>query len=313
MQVKTCIVCIVKQRFSALRVLSRFLTVLTCILILAGGLVTSTGSGLSVPDWPLSYGTLFPHMHGGVRFEHTHRLIAGSVAILTFILLIVTLKKENRKWVTRLTWIAFLTVVLQAVLGGITVLYKLPLAVSALHACLAQSFFALAACLTLFHSNTWLDTLPILTDEASSLMRLSIMTSGFIFLQLILGALVRHAHHKTILIFHIVLAFIILLHIILLMIKINRSAFTLLPISRASFFLGLAAVFQFFLGLASFIYKFVLEKTTTVRPSEVIFATLHQTLGALILATSVVLSVLIVKYVKQSGQLAFESSFQSTS
>ncbi|MGH7896777.1 MAG: COX15/CtaA family protein, partial [Candidatus Binatia bacterium] len=103
-------------------------------LVFAGGLVTSTGSALSVPDWPLSFGQMFPPMVGGVRFEHGHRMIAGTVGMLMLVLAIWTWREEPRSSVRRLAAAALAAVVVQALLGGITVLYLLPTAVSVAHA-----------------------------------------------------------------------------------------------------------------------------------------------------------------------------------
>ncbi|MCI0410935.1 MAG: COX15/CtaA family protein, partial [Acidobacteria bacterium] len=113
-----------------------FTALSTLLLVLAGGLVTSTGSSLSVPDWPLSFGQVFPKMEGGVFYEHGHRMIAASVGLLVSVLMVWLLKSEPRRWVRRLGVAAFLAVVAQGVLGGITVLFKLPLLVSMGHACL---------------------------------------------------------------------------------------------------------------------------------------------------------------------------------
>ena len=113
----------------------------TFLLIVAGALVTSTGSGLAVPDWPLSFGQYFPEMTGGVFFEHGHRMIAGTVGILTTVLAVWLWVKEKRRWICWLGTGAWLAVITQAVLGGITVLHKLPTIVSASHAVLAQIFF----------------------------------------------------------------------------------------------------------------------------------------------------------------------------
>jgi len=127
---------------------SQFTAGATLILIVAGGLVTSTGSGLAVPDWPLSFGTLFPEMTGGVLYEHGHRLIAGTVALLAIALMIWILKKETRRWVKVIAVTAVAAVLCQALLGGLTVLFRLPTPISVSHACLAQLFF----CLIAYHS-----------------------------------------------------------------------------------------------------------------------------------------------------------------
>src|SRR5256712_7320116 len=102
----------------------------TLVLLAAGGLVTSTGSGLAVPDWPLSFGTIFPPMTGGVLFEHGHRLVAAAVGLLTAVLAAWFALREGRSWVRRLAYVAVAAVVAQGLLGGLTVLLRLPPAVS---------------------------------------------------------------------------------------------------------------------------------------------------------------------------------------
>src|SRR6185437_8215299 len=106
----------------------------TFILIFVGGLVTSTGSALAVPDWPLAYGHLVPKLVGGVRFEYGHRVVAGVVVLLTIILAAWTAMVERRSWVRKTAFAAAVIIVVQAILGGITVLYLLPLPVAVAHA-----------------------------------------------------------------------------------------------------------------------------------------------------------------------------------
>ena len=168
-----------------------FTTVMSFLLIIAGGLVTSTGSGLSVPDWPLSYGTLFPPMVGGIRFEHTHRMIAGMVGLLTLILAIWLFVTEPRRSVRWLGIGAFGLIVLQALLGGLTVLWQLPPAVSVLHACLGQTFFATMVVLTMTLSPGWMAKIAYSPTSFPS-ARLPILTTTVLYAQLILGAILRH-------------------------------------------------------------------------------------------------------------------------
>jgi len=118
-----------------------FLSASTLFLIFIGGLVTSTHSGLAVPDWPLSYGRLMPTMTGGILFEHGHRMVAATIGFLTILLAIWFGFKEPRAWVKWAGWGALGLVVLQGVLGGLTVLFRLPASISISHAALAQSFF----------------------------------------------------------------------------------------------------------------------------------------------------------------------------
>jgi cytochrome c oxidase assembly protein subunit 15 len=167
--------------------------VCTLILVFVGGLVTSTDSGLAVPDWPLSYGQVFPPMPGGVFYEHSHRLVAASVGFLTVILAMWLWRKEPRRWVRGLGGLALLTVVCQGVLGGITVLYLLPTAVSVSHAGLAQIFLCLGVSIAVFTSRSWQDEAARIDEEAGvSLRALTVAATAAIYIQTILGALMRH-------------------------------------------------------------------------------------------------------------------------
>jgi heme a synthase len=162
----------------------------TFALLFIGGLVTSTGSGLAVPDWPLSFGQVFPRMQGGVLFEHGHRLAAALVGCLTVVLALWTVVGEPRPRVRALGLLALLAVILQGVLGGVTVLYKLPLAVSVTHACLAQAFFCLTVALAAVTGRAWDAPRPQVAPPA--LARLAGVTTALVFAQLVLGALMRH-------------------------------------------------------------------------------------------------------------------------
>lgn len=182
-----------------------FVMCATFILIFAGGLVTSTGSGLSVPDWPLSFGQLFPKMEGGIFFEHGHRMIAGTVLVLTMILSVLLWKFESEIWVKYIGLFAIISVLLQAVLGGITVLLKLPLWVSVSHAGLAQLFFCFIVTIAVATDPGWHllnakiskaiengQTLQKISKKISITIYLSIITTITIYLQILLGAIMRH-------------------------------------------------------------------------------------------------------------------------
>ncbi len=178
----------------------------TFLLVVAGALVTSTGSGLSVPDWPTSYGWsmfTFPMSRwvGGIEYEHVHRLIATTVGMLTIGMVIAYYRVERRKWVRRLTLAVLGAIVAQGLLGGLTVLTKLPPAVSSAHAGLAEIVFVLTVSLAIFTSRGWAtayEPAGRAVDPASSLAgdsrlrRLSVATICAVYLQIILGAVMRH-------------------------------------------------------------------------------------------------------------------------
>jgi cytochrome c oxidase assembly protein subunit 15 len=178
-----------------LRNFSMVLAVSTLLLIIAGGLVTSTDSGLSVPDWPLSYGMVMPPMVGGILYEHGHRMIATLVGLLTVILLVLVIRKEERTWMKKLAGIALFAVILQGVLGGLTVLYLLPTWISVSHASLAQTFFCVVAGIALFESSWWQNgELSVVQNEkVKSLFSFGIFVVAAVYVQLILGALMRHS------------------------------------------------------------------------------------------------------------------------
>ena len=173
----------------------------TAFLIFVGGLVTSTQSGLSVPDWPTTYGWnmfRFPFSKwvGGIFYEHSHRLVASTVGFLTVILTLWTWMKEKRSWVRWLSTAALGAVIMQGVFGGLTVIFLLPAWISTVHACLAQTFFCLIIAMAVVTSPQWKRGLPLIKSHAESvpLQTLCVMTTSAVYVQLILGALMRHTN-----------------------------------------------------------------------------------------------------------------------
>jgi cytochrome c oxidase assembly protein subunit 15 len=163
----------------------------TLVLIFVGGLVTSTGSGLSVPDWPLSYGRLMPPMVGGIFYEHGHRMAASAVGFLTLVLAVWTARAEPRAGLRWLAWGALGAVIAQGVLGGLTVIFLLPTAVSVAHACLAQTFFCITIALAYASSREWIGAPPA-RDDARGVRAAGALATVVVFVQLLLGAVMRH-------------------------------------------------------------------------------------------------------------------------
>ena len=174
----------------------------TVFLVFAGSLVTSTDSGLAVPDWPTTYGWnmfSFPPSKwvGGILYEHGHRLIASGVGVLTIVLAVWLWLAEQRRWLRWLAVAAIGTVVAQGILGGLTVLFFLPAAISTAHAGLAEIFFSLTVAIALFTSPNWIagygrrDVGQPGVDDGP-LRRLATATTALIYVQILVGATMRH-------------------------------------------------------------------------------------------------------------------------
>lgn len=170
----------------------------TFLLLGAGGLVTSHEAGMSVPDWPNSYGYnmfLFPPSKwiGGIFYEHTHRLWATVVGTMTTVLAVWLWLKEPRQWMKWLGVVAFLLVVAQGVLGGLRVTLKLD-NLGAVHGVVGQTFFVLMCAIALFTSGFWHALSKLKLEVPRSLRTIVLITTLLIFCQLILGSTMRAQH-----------------------------------------------------------------------------------------------------------------------
>lgn len=264
-----------------------FLSFCTFLLLIAGGLVTSHEAGLAVPDWPLSYGQFFPPMVGNIFWEHGHRMIAGFVGLLTLAFVIVLHRAESRIWMRHLGTAMLAAVVFQAILGGLTVKLMLPPAVSIFHACLAQTFFCLTIAAAYFLSPGFIKAGLLAAGEDdkadAGFYRLLRFTTILVFIQLILGATVRHTGHGHAVVTHIVLAFLIALHIVLILVKSQRES-SKEDVSIPILLLGILTVIQMGLGMGSFIFTRMIERAGhSPSVAEIYFTAAHQSGGALIL------------------------------
>jgi heme A synthase len=174
-----------RHRFALLVAVSAFL------LVIAGSLVTTTGSALAVPDWPLAFGQAFPRMEGGVLYEHGHRMIAGVVVILVLALEVWTELEERRPAVRWLARAMAFSILVQALLGGLTVLLRLPVAISVSHAAVAELLFAMTVVMADMTASRE-SRVASRDSDAGSARGLSRITVVAVFLQILLGAVVRH-------------------------------------------------------------------------------------------------------------------------
>jgi len=263
----------------------------TFLLIIAGALVTGNEAGLAVPDWPLSYGSLMPPMVGNIRYEHGHRMVATFVGLLTIVLAVWLWRRESRKTVRNLGFIALGTVVSQGVLGGLTVLFFLPTVISVSHACLAQAFFCIVVSLALMTSPGWhnSDATRVPESQNAPLLRLSAVTTGAIYFQLILGAALRHA--KSGIVLHVLGAFIVTTLAFLVVTRVFRHYAKYPKLVRPASLLSLLLLAQLFLGVGSYLVR--LAARNDIQPALVMVTvtTAHVAVGALVLATSLALAI----------------------
>ncbi|MFL6245570.1 MAG: COX15/CtaA family protein [Thermoanaerobaculia bacterium] len=183
------------QSPAGLRRFTKFVAVSTLFLIFAGAMVTSTGSGLAVPDWPTTYGEnmfTFPLAKwvGGIFYEHGHRLIASTVGFLTILQAIWLQRREPKKFVRTLGWLSLSAVIVQGLLGGLTVLLLLPKAVSISHAALAEIFFCLNVSIAFFTSR-WYHELRTM-EKGDAPVRMAWGLTALVYLQILAGAVLRH-------------------------------------------------------------------------------------------------------------------------
>jgi heme A synthase len=166
----------------------------TLILLWLGSIVHATQSSLACPDWPTCHGTMVPVMTGGIFWEHLHRLVAGGL-VLMWILSTWIARNEtrDRPWIFKAALAGVALLVVQAVFGGITVIFRLPPLVSTTHLALAMGFLALAT--TLASRTGWAGEARTMSPEvAAGIRRYGLLTALLVFVQIVLGGLVRHLH-----------------------------------------------------------------------------------------------------------------------
>lgn len=268
----------------------------TFFLLIAGALVTSNDAGLSVPDWPLSYGSLTPPMVGGIFYEHGHRVIAASVGLLSIVLAVWLWRVETRRWVRWLGVAAVGAVIAQGILGGLTVLFFLPPAVSSAHAALAQLFFCTILSIALFTGAWWQRTRPLAGDAGSPRIHsLAAVTAAAVLVQLLLGAAFRHKGFGIVP--HLVGAAVVTV-LIFVLARTLRVRFSGIPVLRnASRLLHVLIGVQLLLGAAAWWSRVYGAQFPQPIPVMVSLTVIHTVSGALVLASTVLLTLVCYRTV----------------
>jgi cytochrome c oxidase assembly protein subunit 15 len=279
-------------------VFATFVACTTFVLIVAGALVTSNDAGLAVPDWPTSFGSFaMPRMVGGVLYEHGHRMIAGATAILTVALALWTWLVDRRGWMKKLAWAAFSTILVQAILGGITVLHFLPPAVSTAHALVGQSFFCIAVVIALFTGKRFLEEEPrtAVDRRRPTLLTLTVLSVAVLCVQLVLGGMFRHKGMGWQP--HVLNTITVVVLLTWTAIRTLSHHSQIEALRRPAILMLALMLLQLGLGFLAFVTK-VIEGPSAVQPlPTMVWSTVsHVATGALLLATTVVLAIQTYRY-----------------
>ncbi|HUO24644.1 MAG TPA: COX15/CtaA family protein [Candidatus Aquilonibacter sp.] len=284
---------------------------MTFLVITAGALVTSNDAGLSVPDWPTSFGYLVkvPHFVGGVRYEWSHRMIAGTLVTLTLAIAIWTLLVERRRWMRWLAVGAFCTVIVQAILGGLTVLFFQPPAVSTAHAAVAQTFFCIAVAIALFTGREWIEEVPRVEFDSRrpSLFTLTLLSIFVLYVQLILGGMFRH--HGMSWWPHVANAVIVTFVLTWTAVRALSVYSRIEAVRRTAILMLSLLILQLCLGFAAFVTRVEWGKDAAQPELPMVVATVsHVAVGALLLATTVILAIQVWRHIP----VAFEERVPQT-
>jgi heme a synthase len=283
----------------------RFAVFVVCwaiLLLIAGALVTSNEAALSVPDWPLSYGTLTPPMVGGIRYEHSHRVIAAVLGLLSIVLAVWVWAKDERRWLRWFSVIAVAGIAAQGVLGGEVVRQLLHYWLPVAHACFAQIVFAALLSIAVFTSRWWISDQPQLEDTGSpSIHSLAIANAVVIYLQVILGAGFRH---KEIPVWpHMVGALIVLGMVIWLAAVLRRRFEKSAAISKTRILLHAILGTQLLLGLGAYWSRLTTADAPQPMPLMVTLTVLHTVVGAILFGVSILIVLLCYRLVPRRREL----------
>jgi len=275
----------------------------TFVVITAGALVTSNDAGLSVPDWPTSFGYLVkvPHFVGGVRYEWSHRMVAGTLVTLTLAIAIWTLLVERRRWMRWLAVGAFCTVIAQAILGGLTVLLFQPPWISTAHATVAQTFFCIAVSIALFTGRRFVEDDPRveLDQRRPSLFILTLLSIFVLYVQLILGGMFRH--HGMSWWPHVLNAVIVTFVLSWTAIRAISNYSNIAAVRRPAILMLSLLITQLCLGFTAFVTRVAWGRNAAQPELPMVAATVaHVAVGALLLATTVILAIQVWRHVPVS-------------
>jgi len=275
----------------------------TFVLLNAGALVTSNDAGLSIPDWPLAYGSFVPPFVGGIRYEYSHRVFAAFVGCLTIGLAAWLWRAEKRSWMRWLGLAALGGVIAQGILGGLTVkTYQLP-PVSAAHGTLAQLFFSTLVAIAVFTGSWWQGDLPEFDDTASPRIRtLVLWTLAAVFGQLILGAAFRHKGFGIIP--HLVGAVVVTILVFMTAGALKRRFREVPALRTCALYLHILIGVQLLLGAGAYWSRLYSAGFPQPIAVMVTLTVAHTVTGALVLAVTLVTTLIVYRMIRAESAAA---------
>jgi cytochrome c oxidase assembly protein subunit 15 len=282
-----------------------FAAAFTLPLLFVGGSVTTYRVGMAVPDWPQTFGVnmfLYDFWNApfGVRVEHSHRLYGAAVGLATVGLFAWFLAFEPRRRMKVLGVVALLAVIIQGVLGG-TRVTQVSTFLAAVHGCTGQAFFGLMVALCVLTGRDWLGQAEPVADPRRIRLT-SLVMLGLVYGQIVLGAWLRHYGTIDALVLHALAAVAVWFHALFLFARVERNKNMTAALVPSARFLAFSATLQIVLGLISFVY--LLPFDGTPRPVgfyQAVIRTGHQTNGALLLASAVVLALRSVRHLRPAA------------
>jgi cytochrome c oxidase assembly protein subunit 15 len=251
----------------------------------------------------LSYGKVMPEMKGGVFYEHGHRMIATLVGFFTVILAIWLWRVDPRRWMRNLGFCAVAAVIVQGVLGGMTVKFMLPKPVSISHACLAQLFFSTTVAIAVFTSPSWRRGPEIVEDSGwPSLRSLALSAPIFVLVQLALGAGYRHQAFSVLP--HIFGAIFVTGFLITVAVFVLAQFGSHPVLTRTAWTLMGITIVQVVLGIVAYLARLSSLNSPLPVQSTVLLTVLHVATGALTMACAVVLAIQVRRNVRPHAKLA---------
>jgi cytochrome c oxidase assembly protein subunit 15 len=278
----------------------------TVLLLIAGALVTSNDAALSVPDWPKSFGTWTPPMVGGVFYEHSHRVIAGVLGVLTLILAILIWVKEQRRWLRWFAVIALGGIVAQALLGGQVVIQLLHYWLPVIHACFAQIMFGALLSIAVFTSQWWISDRPQLDSRGSpSIHSLTLLNAGVIFFQVFLGAGFRH---KEIPIWpHAAGSLAVLATVVVTAVVLRKRFESSRELTKMRILLHSVFGLQFLLGIGAYWSRLATADAPQPMRVMIVLTVTHTVVGALLFAVAILTILLCYRLVPRAGEVVVSS------